>query len=180
METGDPPDESDAEPHRKTSSPPDLPALVIVIGSSPIDAAMLDELLASGAVVLLASRSEQVRSWLAGDLVLRVLPQPINPDDAIIRVDHLSIDPREHRAFWGDRPLLLSERELSMLKALAEEPRRAWSFSELQEKVWLSTHYGDRALVKAAIRRLRRKLRVAGVAVKIASVKGFGFRLSSP
>jgi DNA-binding response OmpR family regulator len=85
----------------------------------------------------------------------------------------------EHRALWRGRVLPLSERELSILRTLAQEPRRAWSFEELHREVWASSYFGDQSLIKVAIQRLRRKLRAASVTVQIEAVPGFGYRLST-
>lgn len=154
-----------------------IPALVILIGSSATDRSLLDNLLSLGTVLLVVSRPEQVRSWLAGELSQSVYQSNLG-DEEQIRIDQLIIDPREHRALWQGCQVPLSERELSILKALAEEPRRAWSFRELQEAVWSSTYFGDKTLVQVAIRRLRIKLQAAGITIDVESVRGYGFRLA--
>jgi DNA-binding response OmpR family regulator len=63
------------------------------------------------------------------------------------------------------------------MDALAEEPGRALSFRELLANVWNIGAHGDASIVRAAVKRLRRKLSVAGAEVRIEAVRGVGFRL---
>ena len=95
----------------------------------------------------------------------------------MIRAGDLTVDLQQHRASWRGRPLSLSERELALLAALAVEPGKALSFRELFQQAWPGERYGDAALIKVAVRRLRRKLKEAGVLMQIESAPGFGFRL---
>jgi hypothetical protein len=76
---------------------------------------------------------------------------------------------------WGDRELPVTERELAILAVLSEESGRARTFAELAGPggdKWL-----DKERVRSAIRRLRRKLKVAGAEARIESARGYGFRL---
>jgi DNA-binding response OmpR family regulator len=159
--------------------PRDAPALVVLVGLSGLDISIIEEFVSAGAVVLIAARPELVHQWLRGQLADPVVVRFDSPEESTIRVSQLTIDTQQHRAYWLGGPLSLSERELSLLAALARQPSRALSFRDLFEEAWPGEYFGDAALVKVAVRRLRRKLREAGVQIQIEPARGFGFWLAA-
>jgi DNA-binding response OmpR family regulator len=151
------------------------PAFIVFVGLRVVDLTIVEEFVSAGAVVLVAARAELVQQWLRGQL-----PEPVvlrRESAPVIRAGDLTVDLQQHRASWRGRPLSLSERELALLAALAVEPGKALSFRELFQQAWPGERYGDAALIKVAVRRLRRKLKEAGVLMQIESAPGFGFRL---
>jgi DNA-binding response OmpR family regulator len=90
------------------------------------------------------------------------------------------IDLTEHRAWWSGQLLDLTEYELKLLACLAEDPQRAWRFSELLSKVWSVDAHGHPDVVHAVVRHLRNKLSNAGTDFTVESVRGVGFRLAAP
>jgi DNA-binding response OmpR family regulator len=98
----------------------------------------------------------------------------------VVDAGELVIDLTSRQARWRDRVLPLTDRELSLIAFLAQDPGRAWSFAELSNHVWGGTHYGDRGQVRAAVQRLRGKLADAGVEVTVEAVRGVGYRLGMP
>jgi DNA-binding response OmpR family regulator len=60
---------------------------------------------------------------------------------------------------------------------LAEPPVRVWSYERLYQAVWGGVWLGDTSALHATVKRLRRKLRSAGVTVFLESMRGVGFRL---
>ena len=154
---------------------PSSPLLVVIVGNTVREWGRIAELLAAGAVIVLAPNIEAGRRWLAHAL-----------DDeagaarrqAPMRLGDLEIDLTAHRARWIDASLDLTKQELQILTALAEEPGRAWTFGDLSLRVWGGAFHGDDAALRSAIKRLRKKLRRAGVEVAIESVRGVGFRLT--
>ena len=154
----------------------DPPALVVFVGQQVPDRSVVEALLTAGAVVLLASRAELVRHWLSADLGEPVLMQLEQPEELVLLVNDLRIDLQKHEASWRGRVLPLSERELALIATLARVPGRAVSFPDLFERAWPGEYFGDPALVKVAVRRLRRKLKEAGARIRIKAVRAFGFR----
>lgn len=96
---------------------------MILVGDEGRDPTRIGEHIDTGAVVVVAPDIEAVRSWLPGALVGE---ERLDLPHAILRVSDLEIDLTEHRARWLNRVLDLSEHELGLLAALAEDPGRVW------------------------------------------------------
>lgn len=96
-----------------------------------------------------------------------------------VHVEHhlgLSLDEVHHFASWQGRPLPLTCRERAILGCLLGDPGRVRSYRELFEHAWGGYYLGDPSLVHSALKRVRRKIRDAGVALTIDAVRGVGFR----
>jgi two-component system, OmpR family, response regulator MtrA len=91
----------------------------------------------------------------------------------------LLIDPLCLDVTWNGVPLPLTRLERAVLARLAEPPIRAWSYERLYRAAWGDTWLGDNSALHAAVKRLRRKLRDAGVTVFLESIRGVGFRLDT-
>jgi hypothetical protein len=156
----------------RDANPSELPqpqSAVVLVGEAARDYRRVDALLSANVMVILLPSLETAQSLFASEA-----PGPAVPPN--VTVDELSVDLTSHRVLWGERELPVSERELAMLALLSEEPGRARTFAELAEPEggrWL----GDTDRVRSAIRRLRRKLSIAGADARIESVRGYGFRL---
>lgn len=99
--------------------------------------------------------------------------QPVEP----VRRGELEVDPARCRARWRDTPLALTQRERALLACLAAEPSRVWSHRQLYAAAWPGG-YLDPGPVHAAVKRLRRKLREVGAAVRIEAIRGVGYELT--
>jgi hypothetical protein len=89
----------------------------------------------------------------------------------------LRIDPDQHESTWRGRSLPLTTHERVLLHCLMRPPLRVWTYQQLHERVWGGVYLGDPALVHSAVKRLRRKLVLAGVTPQVVTVRGAGFRL---
>lgn len=96
---------------------------------------------------------------------------------AVVTIGGLVIDQLRQQVNWNGAPLPLSRLERGILNQLARPPIRAWSYDGLYEAVWHDTWLGDASALHATVKRLRRKMRDAGVTVYLESVHGVGFRL---
>jgi DNA-binding response OmpR family regulator len=110
---------------------------------------------------------------------LRLGSEPTSDDTGpeIITYVHLEIDLGMHLARWREKPIDVSERELSLLAILAGKAGHAFSFSELTTLAWGPKYRVDPPVLHSAMRRLRVKLASAHADVVIESVRGYGFRL---
>ncbi len=154
-----------------------MPSLVVLVGNSLEHLGHVRHLLSAGSVVVLAPTADAARRWLNESLGRA--PQE-RPRQATLRVLDLEVDLGAHRAFWKDAPLPLTELELQILAALAEEPGTAWAFRQLLERAWGRADGGDPGAVRSAVKRLRKKLAQAGVDLRVEAVWGLGFRLAVP
>lgn len=91
-------------------------------------------------------------------------------------VDGLRIDLDIRQIFWHDTPLDLSDQEVLLLSSFTRMPLRVWTFQELLDAVWGEDHRTETAIVRTAVKRLRRKLSEAHLPLVIESVRGVGFR----
>lgn len=115
-------------------------------------------------------------SMLGRQLMLATDDSASDSADRVVRVGGLEVDRTRRRATWQDTPLLLTQLERELLACLAAGPDRVWTYRELYAAAWTG-RYLDPGPVHAAIKRLRRKLRQAGVPVRIEAVRGIGYEL---
>jgi DNA-binding response OmpR family regulator len=101
------------------------------------------------------------------------------PEEPVVtlRVGDLSLDLVDHEVHRGTRRIELSARELMLLKVLMREPGRAFSRTELCERVWEHEHEYDTKLVEVFIGRLRRKI---GDPQLIHTVRHVGYAIREP
>jgi DNA-binding response OmpR family regulator len=101
------------------------------------------------------------------------------PEEPVVtlRVGDLSLDLVDHEVHRGTRRIELSARELMLLKVLMREPGRAFSRTELCERVWEHEHEYDTKLVEVFIGRLRKKI---GDPPLIHTVRHVGYSIREP
>jgi DNA-binding response OmpR family regulator len=93
-----------------------------------------------------------------------------------IRVGDLSIDPARREVRVDGERIVLANKEYELLLALAREPRRVFTKSELLRDVWDFKTMGRTRTLDSHASRLRRKLDPAGGRF-IVNVWGVGYRL---
>ncbi|OYD08210.1 hypothetical protein CHM34_08300 [Paludifilum halophilum] len=125
----------------------------------------------------------------ADDYVIK----PFDPNELIARVKSvlrrtggrtdrgIRVD-REGRTAYVDRTeLKLTRIEFDLLEALTSAPKRAWSRSELVERVWGLDFPGDERIVDTHVKNLREKLKKAGeTSERIKTVWSYGYKWRSP
>ncbi|MGG7464234.1 response regulator transcription factor [Plantibacter sp. YIM 135347] len=97
-----------------------------------------------------------------------------------IEVGRLTVDLHRHKARVGERDVLLSSTEFDVLRVLAGRVGETVSRTTMLDEVWDTTSNIDQNVVDQYISRLRRKLDQAGAHVRIVTVRGIGFTLTSP
>lgn len=104
---------------------------------------------------------------------------PADEDDENIVIGDLRLSNGDHRAFVGDKELVLTLKEFDLLKKLMESPGRAFSRTQLLEDVWKLDFAGETRTVDTHVQTLRRKLNeaLAGSGAVIETVRGVGYRL---
>ena len=101
------------------------------------------------------------------------------PEEPILtlRVSDLSLDLVNHKVHRGTQQIELSARELTLLKVLMREPGRAFTRTELCQRVWEHEHEYDTKLVEVFIGRLRKRL---GEPQLIRTVRHVGYSIREP
>jgi len=99
------------------------------------------------------------------------------PQRGVLRVGGLSVDPSTRAVALDGEPVHLSAKEFALLHALAADPTRVLSKTELLRDVWGYVSIGRTRTVDAHACRLRRKLSGSGRAW-IVNVRGVGYKLT--
>lgn len=132
-----------------------------------------------GESVLLLFPDQETAARALGEGKLEAVPGGEPGPVAAIMYGGLLIDPLSLDVTWNGAPLQLTRLERAVLTRLAEPPIRAWSYERLYHAVWGGVWLGDTSALHATVKRLRRKLRSAGVTVFPESIRGVGFRLDT-
>lgn len=140
------------------------PSLVVIVSPCALERARLVASLPPDVTVLVAPTVEHAEEALQTmtadhDLGCRLL------DD-------------QRAVSFGGGSVRLTPLEFSLLRVLASEPGRVFSFADLSQAVWSTGFVGDGAQVRAVVKRLRRKLVEAGAPVGVETVRAAGLRLS--
>lgn len=115
-------------------------------------------------------------------LLRRSLRQTGQAQAQILQTQHFSVD-LDQRAAWsrssaaGDVPLDLTTLEFDLLSTFLTYPGRAWSRTQLIDKLWGSDFYGDERVVDTHVARLRKKIEPDPANPSfIKTVIGIGYR----
>jgi DNA-binding response OmpR family regulator len=96
-----------------------------------------------------------------------------------VRLGDLLLDRLKRRIVCGERTLSLTPKEYSLLEFFLLNPDRVVTRTELLEKVW-DMHFDPGSnVVDVHVTRLRGKLRSAGAASTVETVRGSGFLLTT-
>lgn len=138
---------------------------MVIISSDPAECARLRGQLSPGVVVHLAATGAEAVSMLQtriDDASPHLPPQVhLRPDGVLIAGALVRLTPLEH----------------AMLQCLSTPVGSVCSLLALSQQVWGTSFIGNGSQVRAVLKRLRRKLLVAGADLQIESVRGRGLRL---
>jgi DNA-binding response OmpR family regulator len=109
--------------------------------------------------------------------ILRRLERPAAADSAPVQFSDLRLDAVRREVSLTGLPLNLRTQEFDLLLTLASQPGRVFTREQLLEKAWGFDFYGQTRTVDVHIAQLRKRL--AGSAVKIETVTGVGYKLTS-
>lgn len=84
--------------------------------------------------------------------------QPMDEDDAVIRVDDLELDDDAHEVRRAGEVVDLSPTEFKLLRYLMMNPNRVLSKAQILDHVWEYDFNGDASIVESYISYLRRKI----------------------
>lgn len=103
-----------------------------------------------------------------------------NDDAQLKRCDGLQLDVRSLRVVANDEPLHLGPIEFKLLNLFMSHPDRALTRPQIVDRIWRINAYVDERTVDVHVRRLRRALQKSGHDRLIQTVRGVGYRFSSP
>jgi hypothetical protein len=156
-----------------TSDPDERARLVTALDPTTVVIMVPDR---STALALLAQKP--VPSQRTTGSVADAAPEPVpEPPSAVLVLDELSVDRDRAQVSWAGHPIDLTHLEIEVLSCLMSAAGRVWSHERLHVAAWGNQYLGDRDSVHSLVKRLRRKLRDAGVTLEVRAVRGVGFRL---
>jgi two-component system, OmpR family, phosphate regulon response regulator PhoB len=100
--------------------------------------------------------------------------------DDVVEVGGLRVDPAGHRVTGNGENIDLGPTEFRLLHFLMTHPERVHSRAQLLDNVWGDHVFVEERTVDVHIRRLRKALEPGSLDVLIQTVRGTGYRLSSP
>ena len=104
--------------------------------------------------------------------------QPLDDDDAVLRVDDLELDDDAHEVRRGGVSVDLSPTEFKLLRYLMLNPNRVLSKAQILDHVWEYDFNGDASIVESYISYLRRKIdRSPDAPALIQTKRGVGYLL---
>ena len=120
----------------------------------------------------------QVKTLLARTELSGIYPRH-NEKQAMLTYADIAINTDNLTVHCNDKELKLTNTEFSMLIFMLENQNRAISRNELLSKIWgQNSHVGIRA-TDDIVKRLRKKLLLAGSSLLIEVVWGYGFKLNT-
>ncbi len=103
---------------------------------------------------------------------------PTAPD--LLTVGDLHMDVHRRRVTRAGKAVALSPREFELLQVLMQEPGRAFSRTELCERVWQRDHEYDTRTVEIYITRLRKNIDTGFSAPLLHTVRSVGYMVKQP
>ena len=101
-----------------------------------------------------------------------------SPQEQVIRVGDVDVDPASFAARKDGRDLALTATEFRLLLELARRPGQVFTREMLLDRVWNYDYLGDSRMVDVAVQRLRGKVEDDPAhPTLITTVRGVGYRL---
>jgi len=117
-----------------------------------------------------AQAAEAAAQPRGGEIPVRALTDPV-------RIGSLNIDPRSREVRVDDERVTLANKEYQLLRALASDPTRVFTKTELLRDVWGFRSMGRTRTLDSHASRLRQKLNGAAHRHFVCNVWGVGYRL---
>ena len=96
--------------------------------------------------------------------------------EEILELHGLTLDPVSHRVTARGATMDLTRTEFRLLRCFMAHPERVYTRQQLLDQVWGDHVFVDERTVDVHIRRLRKSLASAGLADRVETVHGTGYR----
>ena len=128
--------------------------------------------------IVLPSPSPSSSFWRGSRPVVRRRERQVVND--VLEAGDLSLDLLTRQAWHGEQLIDLTAREFTLLEAFLRRPNEVMTRPQLLAQVWGLDYLGASNVVDVYVRYLRTKLKAAGGAVGLETVRGAGYRLRAP
>ncbi|MCY4566567.1 MAG: phosphate regulon transcriptional regulator PhoB [Gammaproteobacteria bacterium] len=102
------------------------------------------------------------------------------PDDGILRAGDMELDLNSHKVLVRGAAVKIGPTDFRLLELFMHNPDRAFSRSQLLDRVWGRSIYVEERTVDVHVLRLRNTLKPYGYDKLIQTVRGVGYRFSAP
>lgn len=110
--------------------------------------------------------------------ILRRIHFEKEPTSNQLSLGSLGLFLEKRQAFVNEQEVKLTKKEFELLVLFAKYPNKVFTRDNLLDAVWGYDYYGDSRTVDSHIKRLRAKLKKAGIAnCQIETVWGEGYRI---
>lgn len=109
-----------------------------------------------------------------------LLRRPREITSPVLRWGWLQLDPSTRQVSYAEKQVSLSPKEYGLLELFLRNPQRVFSSTILLERLWGFDEMPGEETIRTHIKRLRRKLKKAGVSEAIENIYGMGYRLMPP
>lgn len=96
-----------------------------------------------------------------------------------LRVGNLTIDSLEHKASVGGKQVAFSPREFSLVRLLAMHAGEMVTRGDILDDIWGGHEHIDQNVLDQYVSYVRRKLDASATGIRIATVRGLGYRLET-
>lgn len=96
------------------------------------------------------------------------------PSYSIVSCGSLIMNPEQRTAFFKGSPMNLTRKEYDMLRLLAENPGRVFTYEQIFDQVWNEEYVGSANTISKHVSRLRKK----EPGLEIEAVHDLGYRLN--
>jgi two-component system phosphate regulon response regulator PhoB len=180
-----------------------LPNLLIIDwmlpGMSGVDLARRlrqDAHTASMPIIMLTARGEEadklksfdsgvddyiVKPFSPRELIARVralLRRVGTPEDGLLELGDIQMDLNAHQVSVNGERMKLGPTEFRLLELFLNNPERAFDRSQLLDRVWGRSVYVEERTVDVHVLRLRKALKPFGIADRVETVRGVGYRFA--
>ena len=102
------------------------------------------------------------------------------PDDGILRAGDMELDLNSHKLLVRGAAVKIGPTDFRLLELFMRNPDRAFSRSQLLDRVWGRSIYVEERTVDVHVLRLRNTLKPYGYDKLVQTVRGVGYRFSAP
>jgi two-component system response regulator RegX3 len=169
------PDVSGTEVCRTLRSESEVPIIMLTARDAEVDRVLGLEIGADDYVTKPFSMAELVGRVRA---LLRRRELDRASVSGVRQVGELRLDLLRHDVKIGNRPVLLTPSEFTLLAHLAEAPERVFSRREIMKHLWDSEYVGDQRACDVHVSNLRRKIEADPARPeRLVTVRGIGYKL---
>lgn len=122
-------------------------------------------------------RADEIKALQSGTQSVVRDPPEVENARCVLRLGALVLDRVRHECRVGERPVVLTVSEFSLLAALLERPSQVLSRGQLVERAYGPGHFLSDRTVDSHVRRIRGKLKAAGCEC-VETVYGIGYKLT--